>query len=130
MGKIKAPKEIKSVNRPGEDYPLFCFKHLSPASIRDCREHRFFYDFLMRLTKLSEIGWAEIRKSGRHHFGMESLPVNRIKKQLPAFVTPDVQKLHVLRANDDRRPFIGLQRDKVFHVLFIESKFGDIYDHD
>jgi hypothetical protein len=127
--KIKEIKQSKSIKQTEEDYPLFCFKYLSDASIRRCRDHKFFYDFLMRLNKLSEMGWKDIRDSDRHNYGLEPLPKEKIKPQLPAFITPDVKKLHVFRANNDHRPFIGLQRGKVFHVLFIESKFGDIYDH-
>jgi hypothetical protein len=83
----------------------------------------------MRLNKLSELGWEEIDKSAAHSYGMEPLPKSKIKQTLPPFITPDVEKLHVFRAHGDNRPFVGLQKGKVFHVLFIESKFGDIYDH-
>jgi hypothetical protein len=127
--KIKEVEQPTSVRQTEEDYPLFCFKHLSPTSIKGCKESDFFYEFLMRLNKLSEMGWAKIRESRRHDYGLESLPKEQIKKRLPPFITPEVKKLHVFRACSDNRPFVGLQRDKVFHVLFIESKIGDIYDH-
>lgn len=113
-----------------EDYPLFCFKYLSDVSISTCKDHKFFFDFLIRLQKISQLGWPSIRTSTRHGFGMESIPVDRIKPQLPMCITPDVKKLHVFRATGDNHPFIGLQIDRIFRVLFIEANFGDIYDHE
>lgn len=111
------------------DYPLFSFKYLSKSSMEDCDDPSFFCSFLMRLRKLSELGWKEIMKSSRHSFGMEKIPVSKIKKQLPAFLSPDVEELTVFRASGNNLPFIGLRQDKVFHVFFIEARFGDIYEH-
>ncbi len=121
-------KEIRGLS--GINHPLFSFKYLSECSIEDCREPSFFFNFLMRLQKLSALGWEEIRQSPRHAFGMEKIPISKIKKQLPKFITPEVEELCVFRAVGDNRPFIGLQQERFFHILFIEAKFGDIYDHD
>ncbi|OAV75232.1 hypothetical protein Barb7_01160 [Bacteroidales bacterium Barb7] len=112
-----------------EDYPIFCFKYLSGASIENCDSPKFFYNFLMRLQKLSELGWAEIRKSGRHSFGMEAISKENVKPILPSCVSPDIESLHIFRANGNNLPFVGIQIQNVFRVLFIETKFGDIYDH-
>lgn len=113
-----------------ENYPLFCFKYLSTASICNCTSHKIFYDFLIRLQKLSELGWPGIRTSDRHSFGMEQIPISRIKPKLPVCITPEVKSLHVLRANGNNLPFVGVQIDRVFRVFFIEARFGDIYDHE
>jgi hypothetical protein len=115
------------------DYPLFSFKYFRQNSIKDCADAKFFMDFLNRLQKLSDIGWPQIRMSPRHQYGMESIPREAFKpslEPLKEILTPDVRKLHVLRANTDNRPFVGLQVGKIFHIFFIEAKFGDIYDHD
>lgn len=112
-----------------DNYPIFCFKYLSDISIKDCEDSRFFIEFLTRLKKLSELGWDEIRKSGRHSYGMEQIPVKNIKPSIPACVTKEVKNLHVFRATGDNRPFVGLQVGRVFRVFFIETNFGDIYDH-
>ena len=131
---IKEPKgQKKSLNKAdlfdSIDYPIFCFKHLQSVSISDCTDGTFFYKFLERLNKLSNLGWNEIRLSERHSFGMEKIPVEKIHPSLPPFITPDVEDLSVFRAAGDNRPFLGIQNDKIFHVIFIETKFGDIYDH-
>lgn len=122
-------KEIASL--ADIDYPLFSFKYLRDVSINKCGDAAFFHDFLMRLQKLSELGWDGIRKSHKHSFGMENIPRESLKPdcRLPAFVTRDVSQLQVFRASGDNRPFIGLQQGRFFHILFIEARFGDIYEH-
>ena len=130
---IPPPKEEPTISLNPiykEDYPIFCFKYLNDnASISKCKDHKIFFDFIIRLKKLSELGWSEIRKSNRHSFGFEMIPVQKIKPRLPECVTPDVKVLQVFRVNGNNLPFVGLQCDKIFRVFFIETKFGDIYDH-
>jgi hypothetical protein len=89
-----------------ENYPIFCFKYLAPKSYNNCKNPKFFIEFLTRLQKLSELGWQEIKK------------------------TPDVTHLHVLRATGKKLPFIGIEIQEIFRIFFIETKHGDIYDHD
>lgn len=112
------------------DYPLFSFKYLQKISIEDCKDYCFFQEFLFRLQKLSDLGWNKIRESNRHSFGMEKIPYKQIihKKLLPDFVTPDAE-LCVFRATGSNLPFIGIQNGKLFHIIFVETKFGDIYNH-
>ncbi len=138
MSKKHKPIKIKnvlpepSINKnkiTEEDYPIFCFRYLSDASIKDCKRADFFFEFLMRLKKLSELGWKEIRQSHRHSFGLEKIPVEKIHPQLPPCITPEVRHLHIFRATGNNLPFIGLEIQKVFRVLFIETNFGDIYEH-
>lgn len=75
------------------------------------------------------MGWEEIRKSQRHSFGMEKIPVKNIKPQCPNFITPDVTHLDVFRATGGNKVFVGLQQENVFHIIFIEADFGDVYNH-
>jgi hypothetical protein len=131
--RIVEPSKVNTIDKTKineANYPIFCFKYLSDVSIKKCSNPRFFYDFLMRLRKLSELGWTEIRKSHRHAYGLESIPLNQIKPQvLPESITPDVKYLHAFRANGDNLPFIGIQMQRIFRILFLETNFGDIYNH-
>lgn len=114
------------------DYPLFSFKYFRQNSIKDCEDAGFFLGFLIRLKELSDIGWAGIRQSPRHKYGMESLPLAKFKPDLGSLsdiITRDVKKLHILRADKKNHPFVGLQVGKIFHIFFIETSFGDIYEH-
>lgn len=45
------------------------------------------------------------------------------------FITPDVKEIDVFRSNGDNRTFVGFQKGKIFYILFIEAKFGDICKH-
>ena len=112
------------------DHPLFSFKYLQKQSVENCTDVKFFQSFIFRLKKLSELGWSEIRKSDRHSFGMEKIPYYKIKPkpQLPDFITPDVE-FCVFRATGSNLPFLGIQEGKIFYIIFIETNFGDIYDH-
>lgn len=114
------------------DHPLFSFKYLYENSIEGCTKSKFFFDFLMRLKKLSELGWDEIRKSQRHSFGMEKIPISSIipKPQYPPFITPDVTDFSVFRSNGNNTGLVGLQVEKIFYVFYyIEAEHGDIYKH-
>ncbi|WP_295728496.1 hypothetical protein [uncultured Muribaculum sp.] len=121
-------KEIEEYSKI--DHPLFSFKYLCDVSYPACSDSKFFRDFLSRLAKLSELGWAEIRQSAPHSFGMEPIPVKQMvhKAKLPGFVSADAD-LHVFRAVGDNRTFAGLQVGKIFYIFFIEAKFNDIYPH-
>lgn len=113
------------------DYPLFSFKHLYENSIEECTDSKFFFGLLMRLKRLSELGWNEIRKSHRHSFGMEKIPISSIrpKPQYPSFITPDVTDFSVFRASGNNTGLVGLQVEKIFYVFYIEADHGEIYDH-
>lgn len=122
---------VSEINDLAEiNHPLFSFKYLSDVSIKKCKDDSFLLGFILRLQKLCELGWSEIRLSHKHAYGMESIPYNDIKPKdkLPAFVTREVE-LDVFRASGDNRTFVGLQKGKIFYIFFIEAKHGDIYDH-
>lgn len=130
---IKKPKKnlIVGKNKLNRiNYPVFCFKYLQSVSIENCSNGAFFYNFIARLQKLGDLGWEEIRKSHRHSFGMEKIPIEKIKPQTPLFLTPDVTHLFAFRASGKNHPFLGIQEGVVFHVIFIETNFGDVYAHD
>lgn len=112
------------------NYPLFSFKYLKDTSIKKCKDYTFFFNFIMRLQKLSDLGWDEIRISKKHSFGLEKIPQHKIKPdvKLPKFITPEMD-LDVFRASGDNHAFVGFQKEKIFCILFIEANFGDIYNH-
>lgn len=117
------------------DHPLFSFKYLQEDSIDkyDKQEEggKPYFEFLMRLKKLSELGWKGIRIAHHHSFGMEKIPRNQIipQKPLPPFITPDVEAFHVFRSRGNNTVFVGLQMEKVFYIFYVELKHGEIYSH-
>jgi len=132
-GKIKKKNSPKQkIKIPAEttvqtDYPVFCFRHIQSTPGKD---HRFYTEFIVRLQKISQLTWNQVITTQRHGFGTKKLPVGQIKVRLPDFVTPDVTHLTVFRANGDNRPFLGLRNGSIFHIIFLEERFGDIYDHE
>jgi hypothetical protein len=131
--KIKNEDKEWAINEPqvGKiDYPIFCFKYLQHASIKGSRDADFFVNFLLRLRELSSHTWKELEKERRHGYGMELIPINQIRPQsYPSIVTPDIKTLTVFRANSDLRPFLGIRKGSLFHIIYIETRFGDIYRH-
>lgn len=122
QNKIKIPTQ----NNIELDYPVFCFKHLQPTPNRD---FEFYARFVERLNKLCNLSWKAINIAHRHGFGTEKISTDKIKPRLPHFVTPEVKELTVFRANGDNRPFLGLRKNNIFHIIFLEEVFNDIYDH-
>ena len=131
---IKEPKqESISIGKEKSDeldYPIFSFKYLQDVSYLESGDADFLAKFIHRLHKLSTLGWKGIRTSQRYSFGTEQLEYNQIKPKdkIPSFITPET-KFTVFRAHGDNRPFLGIQEKNTFHIIFIEAKFGDIYDH-
>ena len=111
------------------NYPIFCFKYLQDVSIKNCNDYKFLVDFIFRLQKLGELGWQEIGRSSRHSFGTEKIPIRQIKSSLPTIITDDIDELTVFRANGNNLPFLGIRKTNIFHIIFIETNFGDIYNH-
>lgn len=131
----KESQELASLDdlkpNPATNYPLFSFKYLEDKTHKDCGESRFFIKFLERLNKLSALGWKEIEKSDRHSFGTEKIEISKIKPQVEL---PVNFKKHtdftVFRATGDNHVFAGIREDSTFHIFYIESEFGRLYDHD
>jgi len=128
--KSKSKGEVKislqNLSMPELNYPVFCFKHLQTKPDKD---YKFYTEFILRLVKLCNLSWKEIDKTHKHSFGTEKMEIKFLKPDMPSFVTPDMDSLTVFRANGDNRPFLGIRRSNVFHILFIEEQFGDVYDH-
>lgn len=110
------------------DYPIFCFKHLQDVSIKGC-DPSIYSSLISRIRKLQELGWNEINKSGRHSYGHEGIPISKIKPSLPPFISEDVEKLYAFRYTGNNLPFLALRNGNILHIVFIETNFGDIYEH-
>lgn len=131
---IKQPERIKDINEANMemlakiDYPLFSFKYLSDASFKSNGDLKFFKDFIYRLNKLSNISWNTIHTSQKHSFGIEKISRACIKPDIPAGITDDVNFI-VFRSSGDNKAMVGFRVWNVFHVVFIEARHNDIYDH-
>jgi hypothetical protein len=129
--KVKKQEEtIKISKKPDDSYPVFCFKYLQPYSYNKCSDPEFFIEFLERLKKLGSLGWKGINTAARHSFGYEKIPKKQLKPtSFPPIITEEVKELTVFRATGNNHPFLGIRVNDTFQVIFIETNFGDIYDH-
>jgi hypothetical protein len=125
VGKIR---DVDSDKINEIDYPVFCFRYLEQVSIKGSRDLAFFTNFLQRLQRLSRLSWVEISKEPVHGYGTEEIPVEQLIPQ-PCFIIQGREKLTVFRANSDNRVFLGYREGIVFHIVYIETRFGDIYRH-
>ena len=110
---------------------VFSFKYLHSTSFTKSKNanRKFFSSFLLRLQKLSELGWKQILTDKRHSFGGEKIPLSEIKPKLNYSPSPEQAFLLSLRATGDNHVFLGVRQDNIFYILFIEAEFGDIYNH-
>ena len=125
---MSVKKQSPAQSYIGKDNRIsFGFANLHDVSYTDCNQPTFFIKFLQRLKKICCVDWNTINTSQRHAFGLEKISINYIKRNLN--LTRDVQFLLAFRATGDNYVFLGFREGNMFQVVFIESCFGDIYDH-
>lgn len=108
----------------------FGFKDLRDISyVKAKNDSVYFVDFIQHLRKFSALNWNDVRTTQRHGLGTESIEVECLKEGAKAMVPSGLTKLLVLRATGNNHAFLGYRDGSVFQVLFIEYKFGDIYNH-
>lgn len=130
MARIKGPAEdVIRIGRQSTYEVVFSFKYLQENKTETKNKGAHLHAFLLRLKKLSELGWKEIRKSPKHSFGTEMIPLKqfRIKKNEIPIITDDVSKLTVFRASGDNKVFAGIEVENLFYIIVIEYDFGDYY---
>lgn len=109
---------------------IFGFSELRPYSYTDAKnDSDFFIKFLERLKQLGGIDWNTVNTSARHSFGTEKLNTKDLKMAARTYIPDDMQSITVFRAKGDNHSFLGYREGNVFHIMFIEYNFGDVYSH-
>lgn len=116
--------------QPPPDYqdetPKFCLHHLQKGfAVTDLTEGRGG-DFAVRLERLCEHTWKALQQMGKHGLGSEKVTWP-LKPKVPENLTQT--SLWAFRYTGDNRPMVGYRSNDVFHVVWIEDRFGDLYDH-
>lgn len=125
---MSVKKQNPVQNHIGQDNRIsFGFSHLHDVSYTDCKHPAFFIDFLQRLKKICCVDWNTVNTSQRHAFGWEKIPIDRVRKAM--ILTREVSFLLAFRATGNNHVFLGFREGNVFQVVFVESQFGDIYNH-
>ncbi|APT93244.1 hypothetical protein CPHO_10465 [Corynebacterium phocae] len=84
-------------------------------------------EFLTKWHKRSMLTWKELKSHKKHGLGYEDLSEKCFAVQVP----PQFQgtkKFRVFR-HKGNLPFVGVQQGAVFHVVWIETKYGELYKH-
>ncbi len=108
----------------------FGFKDLRDVSyVKAKNDSGYFVDFIQHLRKFCSLNWNDVRATQRHGLGTESIDISSLKEGAKKLVPSGLTKLLVLRATGNNHAFLGYRDGSVFQVLFIEYRFGDIYNH-
>ena len=108
----------------------FGFSELRDISfIKAKNDATYFIAFLQRLRQYSSLDWNTLYTTQKHGFGTENIEVDSLTDSARRQLTFDIKKLIVLRSKGDNHAFLGFRDNDVFQVVFIEYKFGDIYNH-
>ena len=105
----------------------FCFRHTVRGFDVTELDQAQKADLAETLQQRCQVTWTEINQADRHGQGTEKLPVRSIKPEIPARFQ-DTDKVTAFRYSD-RLPMVGVRIGGVFHVLWIEKRFGRVYDH-
>lgn len=107
--------------------PVFCLHYMQPCFGVDCLDHKGGSAFAKKLQQMASMRWKELITSGRHGHGSEHIPKTQIRGPVPAKFQ-DQERFMVFRYHG-KLPMAGVRINDVFHVLWIERQFGDLYDH-
>ena len=108
--------------------PVFCLALMKEGNgySVDCCDLPHRAALAVRLSKLSQMTWLQIKSAPRHGLGCETIARNAIKSPLPQQVTDDVV-LIALRYNG-KSPMVGYRDERTFHILFIDHNMT-LYKH-
>lgn len=107
--------------------PKFCLRHLCQDFDVHALTNDKRADFAVALQCRATMTWRQIIMAGRHGLGSENIPRRQIRASIPA-AFEDAEQFLVLRYSG-MLPMVGVRVQDVFHILWIESKFGDLYNH-
>ncbi|MDQ1293437.1 MAG: hypothetical protein QG608_1318 [Actinomycetota bacterium] len=112
-------------SRPGS--PIFCFRHIVSGYDVLALERRQQAALAVTLQQRAKLTWPQIVQADRHGQGTEKIPSRSIKPSVPTQFQ-DRDNFLVFRY-DGTRPMVGVRTGEVFHVLWIERQYGEVYDH-
>ena len=120
-------RQPESIEDRSTGHPKFCLRFLQRgfdvANLpRDKRA-----DLALTLQQRASMTWLELHRAGRHGQGYELLPAATFRGAIPA-VFEDQDKFHVFRYSG-HLPMAGVRSGDVLHIIWIEARFGDLYDH-
>ena len=110
-----------------QDTPKFCLRHLQNDYDVNNLTQSGRAAFAVALQRRSALTWTQLLMAPKHGLGKEFMPKEQIRAPIPpAFA--DADRFMVFRY-DGTLPMAGVRAGNVFHILWIEKQYGDLYDH-
>jgi hypothetical protein len=107
--------------------PKFCLKHLQYGYDVKALPEAQQADFAVALQNRANLTWTELTLAPHHGLGSEPIPAAKIRPSVPT-VFSDAEDFLVFRYSG-LKPMVGVRARDVFHVVWIERQFGEVYDH-
>lgn len=108
-------------------YPKFCLRFLQPSYDVHNLPAEKRADFALTLQQKSSLTWQQLHQAGRHAQGYEHVPRSKFYGPIPK-VFDDIDRFMVFRYSG-MLPMAGVRSGDVFHVIWIEAAFNELYDH-
>ena len=124
-GKLREPPE--SLPDFNEETPKFCLHHLHEGFDVQALGQDGQAALAKTLQKLSASRWKELVTLPRHGQGTEFVPAAQIKAPIPAKFRSE-SRFMVFRYHG-LLPMAGTRVRDVYHILWIEREFNDLYNH-
>jgi hypothetical protein len=108
-------------------HPKFCLRFLQRGFDVANLDRDRRADLALTLQQRSSMTWTELHQAGRHGQGYELIPRHRLTAPIPA-VFADRDRFHVFRYSG-KLPMAGVRAGDVLHIVWIEARFNELYDH-
>jgi hypothetical protein len=108
--------------------PVFCLHHLvSGYDVQALNDKDSQAQLALTLHKCAQMRWQDIGQASRKGAGTELIPKGQIRAPIPPKFS-DQERFMAFRYKG-KLPMLGVRINEVFHVLWVERQFGDVYDH-
>jgi hypothetical protein len=106
---------------------VFCLHHLhADYDVRALDDKDKQAQLALTIHQCAQMRWIDIHQAGRHGAGTESIPADQIRAPIPPKFA-DQEKFTAFRYHG-KLPMVGVRINDVFHLLWIERQFGEVYD--
>jgi hypothetical protein len=124
-GKLAQPS--KPAINYNDEHPKFCLRYLTAGYDVHSLDPAAQGAFARCLQKLAGSRWKDLITAPKHGQGTEHIPRSQIRATVPNRFQ-DNERFMVFRYSGTL-PMAGVRVDDVFHILWIERCYGELYDH-
>jgi hypothetical protein len=110
-----------------DETPKFCLHHICPGFDVHAVNANQQAAFAKTLQKLASSTWKDLLRAPRHGQGFEYIRTAQIRASVPRRF--EGESRFMMFRYHGRLPMGGTRIRDVYHVLWIEGAFGDLYDH-